>query len=85
MVTYYSNVQRDGGRDLTIQELAEKFESAERATVREGETVQEAKRRTYGAVQVAPFAGAWIETSVRTAISLSCQSHPSRVRGLKPT
>lgn len=51
MVTYYSNVQRDGGRDLTIQELAAKFESATRATVREGETVQEAKRRVYGAVQ----------------------------------
>ncbi len=51
MVTYYSNVQRDGGRDLTIQELAAKFERAERATVREGETVQEAKRRVYGAVQ----------------------------------
>ena len=51
MVTYYSNVQRDGGRDLTIQELAAKFESAERAVAREGETVQDAKRRTYAAVQ----------------------------------
>ena len=32
---------------------------------------------------VAPFTGAWIETSLRATGGASVESHPSRVRGLK--
>ena len=32
---------------------------------------------------VAPYAGAWIETSVVCPIRSLCPSHPMRVRGLK--
>ena len=34
---------------------------------------------------VAPFAGAWIETILMKKGGLVWLSHPSRVRGLKPT
>ena len=34
---------------------------------------------------VAPHAGAWIETLYPAATACSYQSHPTRVRGLKPT
>ena len=33
--------------------------------------------------QVAPFTGAWIETSINIAVCPYIESHPSRVRGLK--
>ena len=32
---------------------------------------------------VAPFTGAWIETHFHIPYNQFCQSHPSRVRGLK--
>ena len=34
---------------------------------------------------VAPFTGAWIETSATPLFTTCAASHPSRVRGLKPT
>ena len=35
-------------------------------------------------VLVAPFTGAWIETLRPSCLLLASESHPSRVRGLKP-
>jgi len=36
-------------------------------------------------LDVAPYTGAWIETAAKNASRLSQkQSHPTRVRGLKP-
>ena len=35
--------------------------------------------------QVAPYVGAWIETSTQRTMAILPMSHPTWVRGLKPT
>ena len=44
---------------------------------------QRIERSSYKNISVAPRAGAWIETSEQSVVSVAVVSHPVRVRGLK--